>query len=118
MRFVRIGLVGAMAVVALGTVGAAQAVEPCGTGRVCIYGNNDFAWKIGERDYGRPVANIAAQYNDEMDSWINRLNSNAAWYDDANGGGGCHTLNANSNDPNVSILNTDDLSSWKTNGGC
>ncbi len=118
MRLVRIGLVGAMAVVALGAVGAAQAAEPCGTGRACIYGNNDFAFKIGERDAGRPVANIAPQYNDAMDSWINRLNNNAAWYHEANGGGDCVTMSANSNDPNINFVDSDELSSWKTSGGC
>lgn len=39
-------------------------------------------------------------------------------YDDQSGGGDCHNMNARSEDNNISVFDSDDLSSWRTNRGC
>ena len=53
-----------------------------------------------------------------MDSWGNRTTTNAAGYGSANGSGDCQTFGAGERDDNVSTFNSDEVSSWKTNGGC
>lgn len=53
-----------------------------------------------------------------MDSWENKTAIDAAWYYDANGGGNCREMDSGSEDGNVNVFNSDELTSWKTNGGC
>ncbi len=86
--------------------------------RSCIWGNNDYAWIIGERAPGGGLVNLSGEVNNQMDSWGNRTTVNSAGYDGANGGASCQTFSAGSRDNNVSFENSDEISSWKTNGGC
>lgn len=116
----------ALTVVALATSLGTRAIQPagaslsdCGSGRMCLWGNNDFKWKIGDRAAGGGVTNLTGDANDEMDSWANR---SASWtgcmYDDPNGSGSTDTMGKNSNDNNVAPWNSDDKSSWRTRYGC
>lgn len=105
-------------------VSAAQATLPgaptCGgsSNNVCIYADNDYVGEIGDRSPGSGVVNVAANYNDTMDSWWNESNSDARWYYNANGTGTCNNLNASSRDANIGVFPSDELTSWATNGAC
>ncbi|RYJ20635.1 hypothetical protein CU044_6761 [Streptomyces sp. L-9-10] len=85
-----------------------------------MWGNNDFMWLIGERAHGSTsFVNLTGDKNDQMDSWAN-LSSR---YDGcmtgaANGAGDKQGMARASNDNNVSPLNSDEVTSWRTNGGC
>jgi hypothetical protein len=106
-------------VAGIGLSSPAQAsFEECDANMVCMWGNNDFVWLIGERGPGGGVVNLDSLVNDQMDSWGNRSTSNAAGYADANGSGDCQTFVAGQRDANVAPWNSDEITSWKTNGGC
>jgi hypothetical protein len=110
-----------IAIVATGvslTVTAEAAFSDCNANRVCLWGNNDFQWLIGERaPYGGLVA-LTGERNDQMDSWGNRTVVNAAGYEHSNGTGDCQTFTAGQRDNNVNYFNSDEVSSWRTNHGC
>ena len=119
MRIRMIAAVGAVFFAAASLTAPAQAAfSDCDADRVCIWGNNDYAWLIGERPGGEGVANIGGEANNEMDSWGNRTTRRSAGYADRGGVGDCQSFAAGSRDNNVSPVNSDELSSWKTNGGC
>lgn len=90
----------------------------CDANRACIYDGNGFVGIIGERAAGGGVVNVPSSYNDKMDSWENKTNTDAAWYYNANGGGNCREMDSLSEDSNVNVLNSDELSSWRTDRGC
>lgn len=99
---------------------ANAALSECNSNNMCLWGNNDFAWLIGERVHGSTTfTNLTGDKNDEMDSWANR----SATYDgcmagDSNGGGDKQGMARASNDNNVSPLNSDEVSSFRTRNGC
>ncbi|MEH0973843.1 hypothetical protein V6U77_22210 [Micromonospora sp. CPCC 205546] len=99
---------------------AASAGNPglCGGTWVCIYDGNNWVGLLGSRDPGGGLVNVSASANDHMDSWENKTNTNAAWCYDHDGGGNCRTMGKLAEDPNVNFLNSDELSSWRTDRGC
>ncbi|MBA3310897.1 MAG: peptidase inhibitor family I36 protein [Nocardioidaceae bacterium] len=113
-----------MVVLAAAGVGGVQTAEAefedCNSGNVCMWGNNDYVWKIGERpkDGGVRSFDADSDRNDEMDSWANRTNLAAAAYSDAGGSGDCQTFHAASRDNNVAPWNSDEVSSWRTDQSC
>ncbi|WP_250035713.1 peptidase inhibitor family I36 protein [Paractinoplanes maris] len=117
---VRVGLM--LAITALSGLAwaapAAASESECLSNRVCLFGNNDFDWLLSMRGAGYGNYNLISSVNDKMDSWINRTGTNAAGYSNANGSGDCQTFHSNSKDNNVNFANSDEVSSWKTNGGC
>jgi len=119
MRVAKLMAVGAIVMAGLGVGGVASADEPCTYGWICVYGNNDFNWKMVSRGGGYGVANIAAVYNDKMDSWRNtNATHDAAWYHNSSGTGTCRTMRRASSDNDISFTDSDKLSSWRTDVGC
>jgi hypothetical protein len=101
--------------------GFASAGNPalCAANRACIYLDDDWSGLIDiPRAPGGGIRNVNAGDNDEMDSWENRTSTRAAWYHNANGGGDCVNMNANSEDDDINVFDSDELSSWRTNRGC
>lgn len=106
-----------------GTVAMVPAVAhagsvDCDSNRVCIYDGNNFVGIIGERAPGNGLANIRSRYNDKMDSWENKTNSDSAWYHDIIGNGNCNDMDSQNQDTNINFIDSDELSSWRTNGEC
>ncbi|WP_306214342.1 peptidase inhibitor family I36 protein [Actinoplanes sp. RD1] len=99
---------------------AHAALSDCDSNNMCMWGNNDFVFMIGERGHGSTtITNLSGDNNDEMDSWANRSASyTGCMYSNAGGGGDKQTMARNSNDNNVSPLNSDEVSSWRTANGC
>ncbi|MEO3926306.1 hypothetical protein ACQEVC_08290 [Plantactinospora sp. CA-294935] len=99
---------------------ASAALSDCATDRMCSWGNNDYLWMLYSRPHGESnYLNFTGDKNDEMDSWANRSASHTGCMaEDANGGGYKQTMARNSNDNNVSPLNSDLVSSWRTTSGC
>lgn len=94
-------------------------LSECGSNRMCLWGNNDFRWKVADRAHGSGRANLSGDANDEMDSWANRsANYSGCMYEHANGRGDKQGMGKNSKDNNVNPANSDEVSSWKQNGGC
>jgi hypothetical protein len=120
MRMRRIIATAVVALTGIGVSGGAQAAfSDCNAGRSCLWGNNDFIWLIGERAPGGGLQSFTGQdRNNQMDSWGNRTATNSAGYDGANGTGGCQTFAYGERDDNVAFYNSDEVSSWRTNGGC
>lgn len=121
MKLKEVALAGIMivGVSALGGAGVAQAGSSyCLSNRVCIYGSDNFVTPLGSRGPGGGVENVTSYRNDRMDSWENRTRTNAAWYYNSNGTGTCRTLGLLREDNNINFLDSDKLSSWRTNRGC
>jgi hypothetical protein len=112
----------AAAIISLMGFGIATPVQAafseCDANRSCMWGNNDFVFLIGERAPGGGLVNLTGDRNDQMDSWGNRTTTNSAGFGNANGGGDCQTFTAGQRDNDVAFFNSDEVSSWKTNGGC
>lgn len=109
----------ALGVTALGTAQSAQAaLADCDANRVCLWGNTNFVWLIGERAPGGGWVNLVGDRNDQMQSWANRTTTNGAAYDEWNGVGACLTLWAVSNEDDVGWFEANVKSSWRTNRGC
>lgn len=108
----------ATAVIAPGLAGGA--LSDCASGRMCLWGNNDFKWKIADRAAGSgTIVNLTGDANNEMDSWANRSGSYiGCGYGAANGTGDRQQWGPNSNDDNVAPWNSDEVSSWRTRHGC
>jgi peptidase inhibitor family I36 len=99
--------------------GAQAAFSDCDPNRSCLWGNNDFIWLLSERAAGGGLLSFSGQdRNNQMDSWGNRTTINSAGYDSTSGTGDCQTFQRGSNDNNVSFVNSDEVSSWRTNHGC
>lgn len=116
---VAVGLVAAFSGMA-GATAAQASLSDCNANNMCMWGNNDFKWKIGERgDGSKTVTGLYGDRNDEMDSWANRSASyDGCMYSNANGKGDRMTMWRNSHDDNVAPWNSDQVSSWRTKGGC
>jgi len=119
MRIKKIAIITILAPTGLvAIVGAQASLDQCNSNRVCMWGNNDFKWLIGERAPGGGLVNLSGDRNDEMDSWANRTVIDAAGYATSNGRGDCQTFGRISNNNNVSYWSSDEVSSWRTNRGC
>jgi len=116
-KFVLGGMIAAAALVSPGM--ATASLSQCDTGNLCMWGNNDYDWLIGERAGNGGTVNLPSDVNDEMDSWANTSSTySGCMYGDANGGGDKQTMRRVSRDNNVASWNSDEVSSWKTNGSC
>jgi hypothetical protein len=63
--------------------------------------------------------NLTGERNDQMDSWANRSTTyDGCMTEHSNGGGDKQGMARANNDNNVSPLNSDEVTSWRTNGGC
>ena len=116
------GLVASAVIVGAGLFlvpgGASAALSDCASNRMCLWGNNDFKWKIGDRAAGSStITNLTGDSNDEMDSWANKSSTySGCMWSDANGSGDRQTLHRNDND--VAPWNSDEVSSWRTAYSC
>ncbi|MER7420733.1 peptidase inhibitor family I36 protein [Micromonospora peucetia] len=99
---------------------ASAALQDCDSNHMCMWANNDFGVMIGERPHNQAtVVNLSSTNNDRMDSWANRSAQYAGcMFSDAGGAGDRQTMGLNSNDNNVSPLNSDEVTSWRTANGC
>lgn len=113
------GIVGSIGLVTA-SQSIASAADGCDSNRVCIFDDNDFKNRLGQRPAGEGRKDMSSTLNDRMDSWKNRTSTNAAWYYnfiDENSDN-CRNMNKNSSDDNINVFNSDELSSWRTNRGC
>ncbi|GAB2732367.1 peptidase inhibitor family I36 protein [Streptomyces bullii] len=99
---------------------ANAALSDCNSNNMCMWGNNDFRWMIGERAHGSGTwANLSGDRNDEMDSWANRSASHTGCMaEHSNGSGDRQSMHRNDSDNNVAPWNSDEISSWRTTNGC
>lgn len=120
MRFAKFLVVAAVATAGLVPAAAAQADRgPCPANRSCLYGNNDFVFLIaGPRAPNYGILNLAGEANDQMDSWINNSGTASRGYAHSGGSGDCQSFHAEDDDTNVASWNSDEVSSWRTDGGC
>ena len=111
-------MIGGTSLVSVGAAGAA--LSDCNSDKMCMWGNNDFAYLIGERNHGvETIYNMPSATNDEMDSWANRSASyTGCMYQHNDGGGDKQTMGRNSKDNNVAPFNSDEVSSWRSKYGC
>lgn len=104
----------------LAGIGSASAhLSDCNNNYMCMWGNNDFNWMLGERFHGNGIANLPSWANDQMDSWANKSSTyTGCMYQHSNAGGDRQTMGRASNDNNVAYWNSDEVSSWRTQHGC
>lgn len=111
-------------VVGPGVVSANAALSDCktstSTNRMCMWGNDDFKWMIGNRQAGyTTIETLSGDADNEMDSWANRSATyTGCMYSSSNGGGDKQVMGKVSNDDDVSPWNSDEVSSWRTKDGC
>lgn len=99
---------------------ANAALSDCNSDHMCMWGNNDFRWMIGERNHGSNTwSSVTGDRNDEMDSWANRsARHTGCMAQHTNGSGDRQTMHTNDDDGNVAPWNSDEISSWRTTNGC
>jgi Peptidase inhibitor family I36 len=90
----------------------------CPASKICLYADNNFKAFMGFRSAGQGISNISVNNEDALDSWENKSSTNAAWYKNLDGKGTCRTMLAKKEDNNISFLDSDTASSWKTDGAC
>jgi len=118
---IRFLVAGAIAAAAIAVPGVASgALSDCGSNRMCLWGNNDFQWKIADRPHGSgTIVNLTGDADNQMDSWANRSATyRGCGFGAAGGGGDRQYWERNSNDNNVAPWNSDEVSSWRTMHGC
>lgn len=95
------------------------ASSECTGSNTCLFGNNDFDYYLTGKGENQGFSNLTSAQDNRMDSWINRSGSySSCGKANANGGGDGQTFARNSNDSNVNTFNSDEVSSYKTNGSC
>ena len=112
------GIVALLGTLAFAGAPATASFSQCGTDRVCLWGNNDYDWLLLTRTAGGGVQAMPYGTLNRMDSWANRTTTNARGYDNTNGTGDCQTFTRGSSNPNVSVLNSDEVSGTARNGAC
>lgn len=119
IKAITIALIAAATTLTLQT-SADASFSQCDSNKMCMWGNNDFKWLIGERVHGVDTTyNMPSGTNDEMDSWGNRsARFTGCMYANKDGGGDKQTMGRGSSDNNVSPLNSDEVSSWRSKNGC
>lgn len=114
----------ALATMGIGAPLAAHAtLSQCSSKHMCAWGNNNFDWLLANQAEGNAtyvdVFNDAKDENDQTDSWANLSTTyTGCLRDNADGTGNSMTMAKASNDPNVSVFNSDMVSSMRTKGGC
>lgn len=95
------------------------ALSQCNGSNTCLWGNNGFDWFLTGKAEGQGYSNLTSATDNRMDSWANRsVNFSACGRTNINGGGDGQTFQRNSNDDNVNPWNSDEVSSYRTNGSC
>ncbi|MEU8671973.1 peptidase inhibitor family I36 protein [Streptomyces anulatus] len=99
---------------------ANAAISDCNNNNMCMWGNNDYQWMIGERAHGSAtLVNLSGDNDNAMDSWSNESGTHSGcMYGAFNGTGDRQGMAPEANDNNVSPLNSDEVSSWRTRHGC
>lgn len=105
----------------MGGVNAVYAdIDNCAGTSTCLWDDNNFQSKLAERTHGSSeIRNLSDADNDKMDSYANNSNvyQTCAW-SGRNGTGDRQDWEENENNANVSPLNSDEVSSWRTKFGC
>lgn len=100
-------------------VAANASLSQCAVNYTCLWGNNDFLWYLAGKNQNQGYSNLTGEANDQMDSWANRsVLFNSCGREHSNGAGDSQTWNKNSSDNDVNTFNSDEVSSYKTNGSC
>jgi len=74
MRIKKIAIITILALTGLvAIVGAQASLDQCNSNRVCMWGNNDFKWLIGERAPGGGLVNLSGDRN-ERDGLVGKPN--------------------------------------------
>ncbi len=98
---------------------AHAALADCPNTSMCIWANNDFGAALDSRKSGLAVIlPVSTRLDNKMDSWRNDSPSYDSCGYDGHGSGDTQEWKASSQDNNVSVLNSDEVSSWRTLGGC
>ena len=102
---------------------ASAGISQCSSNHMCAWGNNNYNWLLANQPHGytdyRDVFNDANGENDQTDSWANfSYVYTGCLRDNVFGTGNSMTMWVNSADPNVSVFNSDMVSSMRTSGGC
>ncbi len=97
---------------------ATASFSQCASNKVCLWGNNDYDWLLTSRSAGGGVTKMPSGTLNRMDSWANRTTTDARGYDNDNGTGDCQNFTRGSSNSNVSVWNSDEVSSTATNGKC
>lgn len=93
--------------------------KDCDAGKMCLWGNNDYKWMLGEKPVDQPIDNLYDDKDNEMDSWANRSSDwRGCMFGGHDGDGDKQLMRTLSSDDNVSPLNSDEVSSWRTRRGC
>jgi len=93
--------------------------EDCDPGKMCMWGNNDYKWRIGMKPVDQPIDNLSGDKDNEMDSWANRSEEwNGCMFTGYDGVGEEQLMESNGQDDNVNPWNSDEVSSWRTRRGC
>lgn len=85
-----------------------------------MWDDNNYQDKIASRTHGEAqIRNVSDAANDKMDSYANNSNTyqTCAW-SNSNGTGDRQDWHENEHDDNVSPLNSDEVTSWRTKYGC
>ncbi len=100
------------------TASAEAGSNLCPASTACIYTDNNYVGLLGTKSGGSGLSNVSSGANDKTDSWENKTSRNGAWYYDANAGGNCHNMTSGTQNPNLGVFPSDELSSWRMNGSC
>ena len=98
---------------------ASAALSDCDEDAMCLWGNNDYEYMLQQRAAGNGLKNLSDADNNRMDSWANQSGDYVGcMYSGKNGTGDKQTMGKNKHDANVAPWNSDQVSSWRTAGGC
>lgn len=116
-------LLGAVILAGTGIVAAmpAQAdLDHCQDAETCIWEHNGYQGNREDKAHGQgTIVAVPAVLNNRMDSWANRsaVYGSCGW-NNSNGTGDAQEWDATRNDNDVSDVNADEVSSWRTRYGC
>jgi hypothetical protein len=98
-------------------------LNQCLTNKVCVWGNNNYEWLLAAQIHGQTawldVFNDGAGENNQNDSWANKSKTyTGCGVDHVDGGGDRITFTKDSQDPDLSFLNSNFVSAMRTKSGC
>lgn len=116
-------LLGAVILVGTGAVAAVPAqaaLGDCPSDNMCIWENNNYSAGRDQRGHGQDsITRVSAALDNDMDSWANRSGTyGSCGWDGTNGTGDNQEWDATTRDNDVSVANSDEISSWRTRFGC